>query len=158
MKRDIVMIILSLALGFIAGRGCVKTPPCEPPAVRVDTLTVRDTIVAYKPRVTVLRVVDTMTVPVPVHDTIRRTDSVFVQIPREQLEWSDSLATIWVSGYRPAVDSVQHYTATTVITVTERMPAPRWALGIQAGVGAGRAGLTPYVGVGVSYNLFPLTR
>lgn len=154
MKRDIVIIVLSLALGFIAGRGCVKTPPCEPPEVRVDTLTVRDTIVAYKPILTVRRVVDTMTVPVPVRDT----DTVFVSLPREQLEWSDSLATIWVSGYRPAVDSVRHYTQTQIITVTERTPAPRWSLGIQAGVGAGRAGLTPYVGVGVSYNIFPLTR
>ena len=154
MKRDIVIIVLSLALGFIAGRGCVKTPPCGPPEVRVDTLTVRDTIVAYKPIVTVRRVVDTMEVPVPVRDT----DTVFVQLPREQLEWTDSLATVWVSGYRPAVDSVRHYTATQIITVTERTPAPRWALGIQAGVGAGRAGLTPYVGVGVTYNLLPLTR
>lgn len=158
MKRDIVIIVLSLALGFIAGRGCVKTPPCGPPEVRVDTLTVRDTIVAYKPVLAVRRVVDTIRVPVPVRDTISRKDTVFVSLPREQQEWSDSLATIWVSGYRPAVDSVRHYTATQIVTVTERMPAPRWALGIQAGVGAGRAGLTPYVGVGVTYNLFPLTR
>ena len=154
MKRDIVIIVLSLALGFIAGRGCVKTPPCEPPEVRVDTLTVRDTIVAYKPVLAVRRVVDTMTVPVQVRDT----DTIFVQLPREQLEWTDTLATIWVSGYRPAVDSVRHYTQTQIVTVTERTPAPRWALGIQAGVGAGRAGLTPYVGVGVTYNLLPLTR
>lgn len=154
MKRDIVIVLVSLALGFMVGRGCVKTPPCGPPEVRVDTLTVRDTIVAYKPVLEVRRVVDTMKVPVPVRDT----DTVFVQLPREQLEWTDSLATIWVSGYRPAVDSVRHYTATQIITVTERTPAPRWALGIQAGVGAGRAGLTPYVGVGVTYNLLPLTR
>ena len=154
MKRDIVIVLVSLALGFMVGRGCVKTPPCGPPEVRVDTLTVRDTIVAYKPIVTVRRVVDTMEVPVPVRDT----DTVFVQLPREQLEWTDSLATVWVSGYRPAVDSVRHYTATQIITVTERTPAPRWALGIQAGVGAGRTGLTPYVGVGVTYNLLPLTR
>jgi len=154
MKRDIVIVLVSLALGFMVGRGCVKTPPCGPPEVRVDTLTVRDTIVAYKPVLAVRRVVDTMKVPVPVRDT----DTVFVQIPREQLEWTDSLATVWVSGYRPAVDSVRHYTATQIITVTERTPAPRWALGIQAGVGAGRAGLTPFVGVGVTYNLLPLTR
>lgn len=154
MKRDIVIVLVSLALGFMVGRGCVKTPPCGAPEVRVDTLTVRDTIVAYKPVFAVRRVVDTMKVPVPVRDT----DTVFVQLPREQLEWTDSLATIWVSGYRPEVDSVQHYTATQIITVTERTPAPRWGLGIQAGVGAGRAGLTPYVGVGVSYNLLPLTR
>ena len=158
MKRDIVIVLVSLALGFMVGRGCVKTPPCGAPEVRVDTLTVRDTIVTYKPVLTVRRVVDTMTVCIHVRDTVIRTDSVFVQIPREQLEWTDSLATVWVSGYRPAVDSVRHYTATQIITVTERMPAPRWALGLQAGVGAGRAGLTPYVGVGVTYNLLPLTR
>lgn len=156
MKRDLIIVILSLALGFLAGFSCHQKSPQEPPIVKVDTLIVRDTFVRYKPIYQTRRVVDSILVPVT--DTIRLSDTVFVQLPREQLEWNDSLATVWVSGYRPAVDSVRHYTTTQIITVTEREPAPRWGIGIQGGVGAGKGGLTPYVGIGVHYNLVPLTR
>ena len=156
MKRDLIIVILSLALGFIAGFSCRQKSPQTEPEIRVDTLLVHDTITRYKPVYEVRRVVDSILVPVT--DTIRYKDTVFVQIPREQLEWNDSLATVWVSGYRPAVDSVRHYSTTQIITVTEREPAPRWGIGIQGGVGAGNGGLTPYVGIGVHYNLLPLTR
>ena len=30
---------------------------------------------------------------------------------------------------------------------------PRWGIGIHGGVGAGKGGITPYVGVGVQYNI-----
>ena len=156
MKRDLVIVVLSLALGFIAGFSCRQKSPQEPPIVKVDTLIVRDTFVRYKPIFEVRRVVDSILVPVT--DTIRISDTVFVQLPREQLEWTDTMATVWVSGYLPAVDSVRHYTVTQVITVTEREAAPRWGIGIQGGIGAGKGGLTPYIGIGVHYNLVPLTR
>jgi opacity protein-like surface antigen len=45
---------------------------------------------------------------------------------------------------------------TTTITIRETIPVPdrrRWGIGIQAGAGVGKEGLTPYVGVGVSYNI-----
>ena len=158
MKRDILLAVLAIALGFFIGFSCRHKSPTIEPETTVDTLVIRDTITSYEPVYVRVTTVDTMTVYVPVHDTVCRTDSVFVQLPRVSLEWADSLATVWISGYRPAVDSVRHYTATQVITGTERTPAPKWAIGIQGGVGATPDGLRPYIGVGIQYNLFPLTR
>ena len=54
----------------------------------------------------------------------------------------------------PQVDSVIHHTENLIIT--KDIPVikkTRWGLGVHAGVGAGKGGLTPYVGVGVSYNI-----
>lgn len=158
MKKGILIVILSLALGFLAGFSCRQKCPQTEPEIRVDTLLVHDTITRYKPEYVVRRIVDTMLVQVPVHDTIRCADTVLVQLPREQLEWADSLATVWVSGYRPEVDSIRLYSTTQIVTIRERIPAPRWGLGFQAGVGAGKDGLTPYVGFGIHYNALPLTR
>ena len=158
MTRDLIITLCALVIGFALGYGARRTPAPAPPEVRVDTLYVRDTIVSLRPVYERVKVVDTMTVYVPVHDTIHRTDSVFVQLPREQLEWADTLATVWVSGYRPAVDSVRHYVTERIVTVTERIPAPRWGVGIQGGVGATTDGLRPYIGIGVQYNVLSLTR
>ena len=158
MSKHILAVIISLLLGFVAGFYCRQKGPQTEPEIRVDTLLVHDTITRYKPEYVVRRIVDTMTVSVPVHDTLRYTDTLFVQLTREQLEWADSLATVWVSGYRPEVDSVRHYTTTQIVTVRERIPAPRWGVGFQGGIGAGKDGLTPYIGFGIHYNVFPLTR
>ena len=158
MTRDIIIALVSLTLGFILGFSSRKQAVPDPPVVQVDTMYVHDTITRYKPEYVVRRVVDSIRVPVPIHDTLRYADTVYVQLPREQLEWSDSLATVWCSGFLPAVDSVRHYVTTQVIPVTKRTPAPRWGIGVQAGYGASLDGLTPYVGIGIHYNLLPLTR
>lgn len=108
-----------------------------------DTVTVRDVRTAYVDR----RTVDTMLVTV--HDTVT------VQLPRESVHYRDSLFEAWVSGYRPRLDSVSVYPQTRCVTVTVRETAKdrRWGIGVQAGFGASMDGLTPYVGVGVSYSL-----
>ena len=61
---------------------------------------------------------------------------------------------VYASGVMPQVDSVIHQTQSLIIT--KEIPVikkTRWRLGVQAGVGAGKGGLTPYVGIGVSYNI-----
>lgn len=124
-------------------------PPVEP---KVDTLYLHDTITRYTPVKIRVRVVDTLRVLVPVRDT----DTVAVLLPREQLEWTDSLATIWASGVQPAIDSVRHYTTTTIITKEVPVPykvQPRWAVGVTGGYGASKDGLSPFVGVGVTFVL-----
>ena len=90
-------------------------------------------------------------------DTVRMHDTTFVVLDRERVEWRDSLCTVWASGVRPSVDSVRHYVTERVITNTVTVPGPRkvtrWGVGVQAGYGVSDKGLTPYVGVGLSYNL-----
>lgn len=147
-------IVSAILIGFLVGRRCGRNAPGEPASPRVDTLLIRDTFKVTEPKKETIKVVDSVLVPVT--DTIRVTDTLYVILDKEQVTWEDSLARVYASGIDPHVDSVIHFTGKMVITreipVIE-VKKTRWGLGIQAGVGAGKDGLTPYLGVGVSYNL-----
>ena len=85
---------------------------------------------------------------------MRLRDTLYVYLEREQIRWEDTLAVVYASGVMPQVDSVIHHI--NQLTITKEIPVIKknsWGLGVQAGVGAGKGGLSPYVGVGVSYNL-----
>lgn len=162
MTRDrIQLAVLALALaaalavGFALGRRTRTSAPQTVTKIVRDTLTVRDTITVSTPVYLTRREVRRDTVAVT--DTLRVRDTLVVVLPREQVEWRDSLVTVWASGIRPAVDSVRHYTRTEIVTQTVTVPGPRkpsrWGLGVQAGYGVSDKGLTPYVGVGLSYNI-----
>ena len=155
MRRDIGILFLVLIVGavcFIAGRKTAKKGGESTIIERVDTLVIRDTIVSYKPKYITRRVVDS--VPFPVTDTIRMKDTLFLVLPREQVMWEDSLARVYASGINPQVDSVMHYRTEKVINhIIPVKVQSRWGVGVQGGVGVGKGGLTPYVGVGVSYNI-----
>lgn len=155
MRNSVILLFALLvvgAIGFIAGRKTAKTGGFETIVERVDTLVIRDTIVAYKPKYITKRVVDTAYVPVT--DTIRMKDTLFLVLPREQVVWEDSLARVYASGINPQVDSVFHYRTEKVINhIVPVKVQSRWGLGVQGGVGFGKDGVTPYVGVGVSYNI-----
>ena len=149
-----VGIAAAACLGFLVGHRCTRICPVEPPIVKVDTLFIRDTIKVTEPKFITKRVVDS--IPYPVGDTIRMRDTLFMILEREQIRWEDSLAVVYASGIHPQVDSVIHFTQNQIIT--KEIPAiqvkrTRWGIGVQAGMGADKNGLTPYVGVGVSYNL-----
>lgn len=87
-------------------------------------------------------------------DTIRIGDTV---VYREQAYYEDSLYRVWVSGYRPRLDSLQIFPKTVYQTVTNDIyhtitpKKKRWGLGLQVGYGY-PGGL--YLGVGMSYNLW----
>lgn len=147
-----IAICLVVTLSFLLGRRVGRNGQIEPFPIKVDTLFIRDTIVATKPIYVTKRVVDS--VLVPVGDTIRLRDTLYIALEREQVRWEDSLAVVWASGVRPQVDSVHHFREQVVITKETPVPVrSRWGIGINAGYGFGKNGLSPYVGVGVSYNL-----
>lgn len=147
-----ITIMALTALAFYAGRKTAKTGQEETIVVRVDTLVIRDTVTSYKPKYIARRVIDS--VLVPVQEFIVEKDTVYVSLEREQLTWEDSLARVYASGINPQVDSVIHFRDRMVVTKTFPVRVPyRWGIGIQGGVGVGKGGLTPYVGVGVHYNL-----
>lgn len=82
-------------------------------------------------------------------------DSVEVEIPIERKVYGDSTYRAYVSGYMPSLDSL-------VITMPQQMiyiheKKRRWSVGLQAGYGVSMAGgvrLSPYIGIGITYNLF----
>ena len=147
-----LMVAVAIVISFLVGRISGRNEPGETPTPRVDTLFIHDTTKVIEPRFYAKRVIDSVLVPVV--DTIMVRDSVFIALAREQVTWEDSLARVYASGIDPKVDSVVHYT--TQMVITKEIPVvqkDRWGLGIQVGGGYGRGGFTPYVGVGVSYNI-----
>ena len=147
-----VGLAVAVLLGFLVGQRCPRNGGRETPTIKVDTLVIRDTFKVTEPIYVTKRVVDS--IPYPVTDTLRLRDTLYVFLEREQIRWEDSLSVIYASGVMPKVDSVIHHTESLIIT--KEIPVikkTRWGLGVQAGMGAGKGGLTPYVGVGISYNL-----
>ena len=97
---------------------------------------------------------------VPVRDTLRLHDTLFVPVTIEKRVYEDSLYRAEISGYKPSLDKIEIYQQTRTITKVEQVlvkDKKRWGLGIQAGYGVGiHSGVvytTPYIGVGVSYNI-----
>lgn len=148
-----VTFILGLSVGFgLRGRRPARVPD---PIVKTDTIYLRDTIKIDRPVPRIVKIVDTMLIPVI--DTVHTRDSIFISIPREEKVYEDSTYRAVVSGYKPSLDSISVFRATEVITITETVRVPekkRWGLGIQVGgTYLPKVGPTPYVGVGISYNL-----
>lgn len=148
------VVATAILIGFILGRTTRRKGPGEPISPKVDTLVILDTIKVTEPKYITKRVVDSVLIPVT--DTIKMRDTLYVFLEREQITWEDSLARVYASGIRPQVDSVIHFTQEMVITKeipVIKVKKTRWGIGVQVGGGMGKDGLTPYVGVGVSYNI-----
>ena len=154
-----IMIAAALVVAsFICGRFYGDLTRQEPEVVR-DTI--RDTIREPQPpkpaKIAELRdslaivLGDSLRVALLAQLLDSLNDAPAVVVPREQAEIRDSLYTAWVSGYQPALDSIEIYQQT--VTITKTLPAPRWSLGIQGGVGITPAGFQPYLGVGISYRI-----
>lgn len=126
---------------------------------KVDTLLVYDTITQYEPIYEERTIIKRELVPVPVTDTLWKTDTLHVYLDREQVVWQDSLSRIYASGILPQVDSVQHYIKERVITREMRIPVKqkcRWGVGVTAGYGlqiGKEVKVSPYIGVGINYNI-----
>lgn len=153
------LIALSVALNvWLLKRGQVE------PSVVVEHDTLwRDTTI-YKPvaadsQKTGETVFIRIPYPVPTPgDTVH--DSISVPIPIEQKRYEDSLYTAWVSGFRPALDSIRLHQPEIVTTITETIvkKAPRLSVGLSVGPGVSidrdhHMGI--YVGFTAQYRLWP---
>ena len=134
----------------------------------IKTETVYDTIPVFieKPIPVDSTVIRYVKVSVPVYDTIRTyhsdtlsSDNISITLPITQKVYKDSTYQAWVSGYMPALDSIRVFqpmtTITNTITNTEiRYKPKRFGLGVQAGIGATPSKIEPYIGLGITYNIF----
>ena len=153
-----VGIAVAVLIGFLIGQKHPQKSPVEPIKEKVDTLLIFDTITLTKP--VFVEKIQLDSVYMPVTDTLWKHDTLYVYLEREQIQWQDSLCRVYASGINPQVDSVTHFVQETIINKEISIPVKvksRWGLGIQVGYGAGINGkqvyLTPYVGVGISYNI-----
>lgn len=91
-------------------------------------------------------VIDTMQIITP-------RDSVAVTIPITQKVYEDSTFRAYVSGYKPALDSIEIYKRTETIYIRSPTKSKRWGIGIQAGYGLTPNRVQPYIGIGITYNI-----
>ena len=156
-------LLALIALSFVANIWFLSRPEPEPSVVIEHDTLWRDTTI-YKPapvdsqktgEVVYIRI--PYPVPAP-GDTIH--DSIQVPIPIEQKRYEDSLYTAWVSGFRPALDSIRLHQPEIVTTITETIvkKAPRLSVGFSVGPGVSidkdhHMGI--YVGFTANYRLWP---
>ena len=154
MKKAV--IILALLLAISAAYNIIYI--CARVSGGADGQTRPDTV----------RLVDTLRYvsPAPVRDTIVRyvrvtapiapqpPDTAAVIIPITRRTYSTPEFTATVSGYQPSLDSITIHAPRTIIT--NNPPAVKskpWSIGIAAGIGAGRGGITPFIGITLQYSL-----
>lgn len=172
-----VLLILAnfFMIGFIIGQKHPQKLPVEQIKKKVDTLFVPDSNIFTEPKKEPSPDVLIKEIPVPIYfadssaiDSLlnkcarleRVNDSLQLVLLRVQRHYSDSTFDAWVSGIDPRLDSIKTYQTNMVITKeipVIQVKKTRWGLGIHAGFGAGMNGThvyyTPYVGVGLSYNI-----
>ena len=150
----LLSIVATLLIGVLIGGEYPLKKPIEPIKTKVDTMFLHDTITLSKP--VYVEKVKLDSVLVPVFDTLRIQDTMYMYLEREQIQWQDSLCKVYASGVMPQIDSVQHYVCDRIVTIETKVPVKvksHWGIGVNAGYGVGKGGFTPYIGVGISYNI-----
>jgi len=174
----IPLCALFFLLGFVAGytaRWALHEPIQYDVKVERDTTIIRDTIRLTEPKYIAKTIVrydtikvggDKLSQPVTDFDFPKKlsdsTNIDSVVIPIEQKKYATEDYTAWVSGYKPALDSIEIFPKNSVVresVVKENFTTEnpkRWGIGVQVGYGVQLASVPtygPYVGVGISYNL-----
>ena len=151
----ILAVLATAAICLFVARRCdgTKEPPRERIVSHVDTLYVRDTLTVYKPSKVTRTVKDTVRMIVKETQIDTMHDTVFVYLPQESIVWQDDRCIVYAHGINPQVDSVTHFNSDAVVTRTVTSKSKRWGIGVSAGYGMSKDGLSPYIGLGISYNI-----
>lgn len=169
----VLLVLFLCALFFFAGRGCTSgTAIPSSNEVVVDSTTTEVSVpdTAPVPRDSVViryQYVDVPLTPPPITgDTLseeQRTDNLSVTIngdtaevaiPITQTLYETDNYRAYVSGYRARLDSCYVKSTTTTIRIREPTEKKRFSIGLQAGYGMTPKGFQPYIGIGVSVNLW----
>lgn len=148
--RHIIIIGLLVATFFL-GRHTHKVEPIEVEKV------VYDTIVHEKVRVdTMWRTrVEKVYLTEVRRDTVTVRDTVLVEVPIYTYVAQDSLYRVEAEGFNVRFKRIDVYPRTVYRTQEKVVKtSDKWGLGVQVGYGASKQGLSPYIGIGVSYNIF----
>ncbi len=164
----ILVTVMALVVTFtILSHRRIKTAAPQPTKVTVDSI-VYDTIPYMLPLFydSVVIRYDTVTLalaesrPIVIKEqemdsvVYQAKDSASVVIPITQKEYGDSTYYARISGYNPILEEIRVYQRTVYQTVEATGKSKKFGVGIQAGYGASKDGLSPYFGVGIHYNIF----
>ena len=155
LSSHILACLLTMLACFLFAKGCDsgKEPPQEHIVVRTDTMYVRDTVTVYKPSKVTRTIKDTMRLIVKETQVDTMHDTVYVYLPQENIVWQDDRCIVYAHGVNPQVDSVTHFNTNMVVTKTVTSKPKRWGIGVSAGYGLSKEGLSPYIGLGISYDI-----
>jgi len=103
-------------------------------------------------------ITDTLTEEIPVTVELPgKTDTVYLPKEQQYFEELDGRLRLWISGYQPHLDRYELDDIVTTINQTYKPPNKRWGIGVTAGYGATvvdkTVKLSPYLGVGITYNI-----
>ena len=150
--RILLIVVFASAAYLLLSHLCRRdTPPQIKEVGAPDTLIVWDTIFIDKPIWVTSKVRDSVRFAVPKVQADTVHDTLFVYLPQQEIVWTDSLCSVYAHGINPVIDSVAHFLPTK--TIIPKTSPKRWGIGIQAGYGASEDGLSPYIGIGVTYSL-----
>lgn len=147
----VILILIALSLSFITGYQCRGDRVVTIKDQKTDTVTIlkKDTV----PQVVAIN--NLMEVPelYPLYitlggDTIR--EQIYVPILITQKEYKTDDYHLWISGNNPNLDSI--YTFNKEIYIREK--PRRFGIGLSAGYGIGKNGLSPYIGIGGYYRIW----
>lgn len=145
---QVIFVLTCLVASFMVGyhiRGDVDGNQIH----KTDTFGKVDTIHDSIPYPVYETLVQTIPEPFPVYitldgDTVK--EPVYVPLPITQKEYKTDDYRLSISGYKPNLDYIEVYRRTEYITKT--ITPRRWGIGVIAGYGIGKHGLSPYVGLG----------
>lgn len=131
----LIVVMLVVGLAFVQGY-CVgkrnQSSPHESIVVRSDTLWVTDTVHIDRP-VEVTHWKDKL-VYVPVTDTIVVSDTTYIALPFEKVNYSGENYEATVSGFRPKLESITVFPKTAYVT-TREVEIQKWSIGVTFGPG-----------------------
>lgn len=154
--KDILIVAALLVgvwlTGYIIGRNHLFETMSQN---QIDTLVRHDTIKVEGP-LEIRRIKTTDTLIVPITDTLRVHDTVYLVLNRQIKEYRDSLYYARVSGYDPSLDYIEVYPTTTTISKTETIVKnSSLRYGVDFGLDYGTAEYnycTPNIGAMIGYK------
>lgn len=157
----VLLVLLFISFGFNIWYA-VKDKDVEikeKTTIVTKTDTIRDTVLLVKNEKIVRVMRDTLTNIEFIHDSID-TMKVIANIPVTQREYSDdSIYTVWVSGYKPKLDSINVYRKDVYInkeTIITKKDNKRIGIGpvVYGGFNVGNRQLDCGIGIGITYHIW----
>ena len=155
-KQNVVpYIIIVLCVILLLLNNCQPQKEKVIEKIKVEYVIKHDTITIEKPIPITKYVYKTITDTILVNNVPTIAD-----IPIERKIYQDNNYRAVVSGYKPNLDTLSIYRKDSLIYTTiereitkYRNDYSRWSLGISGGYAITDKGLSPYIGIGINYDL-----
>ena len=118
MKKNIIIAVSILVVGFIIGLLCRPKQYVETTIIERDTTFVVDTHIVEKPVPYKVTVTDTLLKEVT--DTVRLNDTLYVRLPLEKREYRRDEFYAVVTGYEPRLTHIEVYPKTVYVTEVQK--------------------------------------